>query len=322
MAEKKFLDYDGLKEFLAKLEEKFGPYGALTFKGTVANVAGLPAVSGTTIGDMYTVLAAGKTTADFTDGAGKEVAANSEVAAVKVSGTTETTIFSKDDGTSYVTADLSSYVPAGTVGSGTKVCEVYVADGTETYLTEGHWYVTENGAAFYDATVLADDFADFTKESISNEDALAELGDKYTGGAFVDLNVYTETITQDAMKWCLIGPVFDVSNKLTFGKAMPSNPADGDDFLYLGDTTYTYDEVTPVGTENPKALGWYVSDGAGGYELTDDETVQPGTTYYTKNEEYVQGVIYEYDTTEGWQALNSGDTMVAITKAEVDALFE
>ena len=38
--------------------------------------------------------------------------------------------------------------------------------------------------------------------------------------------------------------------------------------------------VTPVGTENPHALGWYeVDDGV--YSLTDDTTVTSGKTYYT-----------------------------------------
>ncbi len=48
-------------------------------------------------------------------------------------------------------------------------------------------------------------------------------------------------------------------------------------------TTDTYTPVTPEGSENPHALGWYVSDGGTGYVLTDDETVQAGTTYYTKS---------------------------------------
>ena len=91
--------------------------------------------------------------------------------------------------------------------------------------------------------------------------------------------------------------------------------------MYLGETTFIYTEVTPEGSENPKALGWYVANGSGGYVLTEDETVQPGTTYYTKNEQYVQGVVYQYDETEGWQALNSGDTFTPITNEEIDALF-
>lgn len=322
MAEKKFLDYEGLQELVLKIKEYVGDAGHIEFKGAVANVAALPALSGQKVGWMYTVQAAGKTTADFTDGAGKTIAANSEVAAVNIEGTTENTIFSANNGSTYVSTDLAAYTPTGSVGSGTKLCEVYIADGTETHLTEGTWYVTGDGSSFFEVTALGDTFADFTKTPVSNEDAITELGGKYTGSAFADLNKYTETVTEEAMKWCLLGPVFDVSDKLTYvTDAMPANPQDGDIVMYLGDTTYEYNEVTPEGSENPKALGWYVSNGAGGYVLTEDETVQPGTTYYTKDEEFVQGVVYEYDETEGWTSKTSGDTMTPISNAEIDILF-
>lgn len=123
-------------------------------------------------------------------------------------------------------------------------------------------------------------------------------------------------------KWDILGGVLDVSNKLTFGSAMPAAPEDGDTFLYLGDTTYAYTPVTPAGDEDPQALGWYVSDGAGGYELTTDETVQSGTTYYTRAEQYVKGVIYVWNETgSAWVAQSSGDQFQRITETEINALF-
>ena len=42
-----------------------------------------------------------------------------------------------------------------------------------------------------------------------------------------------------------------------------------------------YKVVTPVGTENPRAQGWYEKSG-NVYYLTADTTVQQGTTYYQK----------------------------------------
>ena len=45
----------------------------------------------------------------------------------------------------------------------------------------------------------------------------------------------------------------------------------------------SYLEVTPVGTENPKALGWYEKDG-NNYVLTTDTTVNVSHTYYRKLE--------------------------------------
>lgn len=324
MAEKKYLDYEGLTELVAKIKDYVGDAGKLEFKGTVIDVAHLPSLAAQKIGYMYTVQAAGVTTADFTDGAGKTIAANSEVAAVQVEGTTEVPVYSVDAGVSYVTADLQAYTPTGTMSAATKLASAYVADGTETHLVDGTLYVTEDSTSFFSVTALADTFADFTKVAIDDEDAIAELGTLYTGDSFKDLNAYTETITGNVMMWCLLGPVFDVSNKLTFGFAMPSNPAQDDVFLFLGDTTYAYNEVTPEVGDDPAALGWYHSNDSGAtWELATEHEADTATYIYaTKDEEYVQGVIYKYDETDGWEALNSGDTMVAITTSEVDALFE
>lgn len=124
-------------------------------------------------------------------------------------------------------------------------------------------------------------------------------------------------------KWDILGGVFDISDRLQFGSTMPLNPTNGQTFLYMGDTTYEYEEVTPVGTENPQEEGWYVSDGAGGYTPTTDTTVQGGTTYYTRSEQYVTGVIYVYDSTgSAWIPQSSGDNMIPITNGEIDALFD
>ena len=191
MAEKKYLDYEGLTELVAKIKDYVGDAGKLEFKGTVIDVAHLPGVAAQKIGYMYTVQTAGVTTADFTDGAGKTIAANSEVAAVQVEGTTEVPVYSVDAGVSYVTADLQAYTPTGTMSAATKLASAYVADGTETHLVDGTLYVTEDGASFFSVTALADTFANFTKVAIDDEDTIAELGTLYTGDSFKDLNAYT-----------------------------------------------------------------------------------------------------------------------------------
>lgn len=213
--QKKYLDYVGLQEVVAKINEKYAPISALEFKGVRANIAALPTVANEAVGNMYTVTTGGTTTADFVEGAGKKL----------------------QDGENVVAVDVSS------------------------------------------------------------------------------------TSTPD-MKWDIIGGVFEIEDRLQFGSAMPASPTNGQTFLYMGDTTYTYDEVTPAGTENPQAEGWYVSDGAGGYTATTDTEVQSGTTYYQKNEQYVTGVIYVYSSTSSsWVAQSSGDTMIPITNVEIDALF-
>ena len=324
--EKKFLDYDGLQELVLKIKEYVGDAGHIEFKGVVEDVAHLPALNTQKVGWMWTVTAAGQTTADFTDGAGKTIAANSEVAAVKVSGTSTKSIYSVNDGTTYVDADLGAYTPTGTVGAGTKVCDVYIAVDGDTGLTEGHWYVTDDNSTFYDATVLADTFADITKTLVEDSDAIATLGTK----TFTDLNTYTETSTEDTMKWCLLGPVFDVADKLSFTlDGMPANPQDEDVVMYLGETTYKdqYNELTLEDGADIEGLGYYHrAAGTTDPWVLADETTADTTTYdYAEKvqvEEYVQGVVYKYDETEGeWIGLNSGDTFVAITNSEIDALF-
>lgn len=52
-----------------------------------------------------------------------------------------------------------------------------------------------------------------------------------------------------------------------------------------GGVTYsktTYEEVTPVGTENPANLGWYEVNAAGKYVLTSDTTVTQNKDYYVR----------------------------------------
>lgn len=217
MAVKNYLDYEGLTYFKEKLDAEYASIKAFVFKGTVANIAGLPAIANESIGSIYNVTTGGTTTSDFVEGAGHPLQDGENVVAINIS-------------------------------------------------AEGEPVV---------------------------------------------------------MKWDILGGVFDIEDRLQFGSTMPVSPEDGQTFLYMGDTTYTYSAVTPVGTENPVEEGWYVEDGQGGYELTSDTTVQSGTTYYTREEQYVTGVIYVYDATNTeWVAQSSGDTMIAITNAQIDTLFD
>lgn len=56
-----------------------------------------------------------------------------------------------------------------------------------------------------------------------------------------------------------------------------------EDMLAVTSTEDVYTEVTPVGTENPKELGWY-EKASGVYTLTEDTTVDNSATYYVKSE--------------------------------------
>lgn len=159
------------------------------------------------------------------------------------------------------------------------------------------------------------------EESTTTADFVEGAGKKLQAGENV-VAVNTGTEAEPVMKWDILGGVFDFTDRLQFGDTMPSTDLTaGRTFLYLGDTTYTYSEVTPTGDENPSALGWYelVSDE---YVLSEDETVDAQKTYYTRAEQYVKGVIYKYNTTtSSWDAQSSGDVMIAITNQEIDALF-
>lgn len=217
MANKSYLDYEGLSLYHSLLEEEFAPIQAIQFKGTVTNVSDLPAVATTTIGSMYNITESGVSTADFVEGAGKVVRNGTNVVAI-------------------------------------------------------------NTAAAGEAAV---------------------------------------------MKWDIIAGVFDISDKLTFGSTMPASPADGDTFLYMGNTSYAYNKVTLEATDNPHDMGLYEYDNSTEqYSLTADTEPASGKDYFEKVEEYVKGVIYVYNESAGeWIAQSSGDTFNPITEQEIRSLF-
>ena len=287
MSAKKYLDYAGLQEFYAKLTQKYGV--ALQFKATVQNIAALPDLSTDPVktGYVYNIVEEGETTSDFVEGAGHVLRAGSNVAIVNVA-----------------------------------------AEGSP-----------------------------------------------------------------EVLKFDILAGFFSVDDKLTFGDTMPATPADGDTFLYMGETSYEYTKVlTVTAATNPKAEGYYEEDGSSGYQLTNDTepvqiyrafsdgtdtyftksatpqvgdavytisggvvtdtgetvdtvvgdiiTITNTTTagdltrtaasdeyvdekdYFTREEEYVTGVIYVYNgTSHEWEAQSSGDTYVPISTQEIDALF-
>lgn len=216
MTNKQYLDYDGLKEVLTKLKEKFASIDAIIFKDAVANVAALPALGAAKAGWMYTITSEDTTTADFVEGVGKTIDAFSEV-----------------------------------------VC---VNKGTE---------------------------------------AVPEL------------------------KWFVMGNVFSLKDKVSFGETLPVAPVDKQAFCYTGENTYTYTAATPSGSENPAAYSWYEKVGEN-YTPSTDVSVDPGKTYYERKDDKIKGIIYVYDAAESkWisGAADSDTDMVPITDTEIDNLF-
>jgi len=51
---------------------------------------------------------------------------------------------------------------------------------------------------------------------------------------------------------------------------------------FLAEQAKQFEEVTPAGTEDPVEKGWWESDGAGSFELSEDTTVDAETTYYER----------------------------------------
>jgi hypothetical protein len=56
---------------------------------------------------------------------------------------------------------------------------------------------------------------------------------------------------------------------------------------YYTQAPTVYTPIEPIGTENPRAKGWYIKLGEHEYTLTMDTEVNPYTTYYTKSSGYV-----------------------------------
>lgn len=92
---------------------------------------------------------------------------------------------------------------------------------------------------------------------------------------------------------------------------MPQSPVLNDFVLYIGADTYTYNAVTPEGTENPQELGWYESDGTD-YTLSTDTTVTTGKTYYVREKALIQGGIYRYNGTTWELKSATGDIEITI----------
>lgn len=304
----KYLDYEGLKRFKVKLDQEYASISALDFKGTVEDIAHLPALNAVKAGWMYNVTTGGITTSDFVEGAGHLLGDGENVAAVEViTGytavpTAQVTV-DKDpkalDWYEEVTA--GEYVPS----------EDRIADPAKSYYTADIIHKWDILGGVFD---LEDRYLEFGKEfPASPEDEQVFL---YMG--------------EDTFEYNAV--------------ATPSGRPVDQGWYELVDV---YTAVTPVGDEDPSAEGWYESDGlvpptytlsvdtnvdplktyyakTQEYQLTADVAVDPTKTYYTKDAQYKTGVIYQYDDTASEWVPKSGsgsDDFEPITSGEIDDLF-
>ena len=162
---------------------------------------------------------------------------------------------------------------------------------------------------------------------IENEDTTT--ADFYEGaGKTIDPNsevvvINTGTAASPVYKWYVLGNVFTIKDKVSFGDTMPSAPFDGQGFLYLGDDVYNYNAISnPPAGSDPQANGWYEASGSS-YVPSTDTSVQAGKTYYEREDVYIKGGIYEWDDTNSeWVNVAGADRMNRITEQEIDDLFD
>lgn len=201
---------------------------------------------------------------------------------------------------------------------------------TTSSFAEGAGHVLSSGENVVCIEILTGTYTEVPSVDITDEKNPSVLGwyVQSSGSEYalsVDItpqNGVTYYTADSVKKWDNIGGIFDLEDRLKFGDTFPSTPENGDTFLYMGADTFEYTEITdPEG--RPSVLGWYelVSEE---YVESQDQTIDSGKTYYTKDSVYKSGVIYKYNSsTSSWVAKSGGisEEMVPITSTEIDDLF-
>lgn len=186
------------------------------------------------------------------------------------------------------------------------------------------------------------------KDAVANVAALPALGDAKAGwmytiteedtttADFVEgvgkiIDAFSEVVcvnkgteSAPALKWFVMGNVFSLKDKVSFGEELPVAPFDKQAFCYTGENTYKFTAATPAGSENPAAYSWYEKVGEN-YTPSTDTFVDPGKTYYEREDDKIKGIIYVYDAAESKWIPGSADSdtgMVPITGTEIDNLFD
>lgn len=353
MATKNYLDYEGLQRLVENINKKYAPIAAILFKGSVDKVENLPVIADQKAGWMYNIKAAGLTTADFVEGAGHEISAGENVAAVEL-----------------YTGIYNKVTPQAT--DDPKALGWYEEDSVTFEDVTAELVPSDNPQALglYEQGATATDFVPTTDTTVDPGKTYYERVATYKLSQDrlpVDGKDYFTAETE--MKWDLMGGVFDLESKyLEFGTEFPQGPADrmvdNRTFLYMGPdkkvytyvaapegrpkdngyfegvftevadtsgivnpkeeplyeldaTVEKYIAVTPAGTENPSAEGWYEEDpvGSGTFVPTTDSTVDAGKTYYELKNSYVRTEDVTVDDTKTYFS----GAFTASTDVTVDA---
>lgn len=318
-----------------------GITSALVFKGVVADVASLPAVADQEIGWTYNVATKGTTTADFVEGAGKVVDAGSNVSTVEV----------------VVGVDYEEVTPEGTEDPAALGWFEYDSVNDEYFATTDT--TVDAGKTYYEEVDVLGNKWDILGGVFDISELEDEINKRLEFGTTMPEGT-PEAPIEDGRTFLYLGetsykysPVLGITAETnpaalgyfeedgsSYAATADTEPAtvykawsDGTDTFFtvsatpsVGDAVYTIsggvatdtgDTVAAVTADDIEVNGTTYARSA-----ADDDYITE-KTYYTREEEYVQGVIYKYDQTAAeWNALNSGDTFVEITNGEIDALFE
>lgn len=328
----KYLDYPGLQRLVENINKKYAPIQAIVFQSTVEDIAALPALNTVKAGYMYNIKTGGITTEDFVEGAGHIVTDGENIAAVElITGYAPVTPaadadpralgYFEIDQVNYVdvTASLATDVDPSELGlyefdgsvytltadTEVQVGKSYFEKVTTYKLTEdrlpvaGHNYFESTKVMKWDLMGgvfdLEGKYLEFGKDFPQKPESRMVDGRTflYMGE---DKKVYTlvESPTGRPSENGYFEAVFTVASTTDV-----VNPKQ----VPLYEKTEHYNAVTPVGDEDPSALGWYESDGLipPTYTLSEDTEVDAGKTYYTKgadtyartnDAEVVDGKIY------------------------------
>jgi hypothetical protein len=297
--EKQFLDYEGLQELVAKIKEKYATIKAFIFKGTVANIAALPAIADQKPGYVYNVTKGGTTTADFDIGAGHPLRDGDNVVAIN-NGTDAVPIMKWDIlGATFVIEDRLQFGDTFPSDPENDQTFLYMGDTTYTY------------------TNVSDTLTPSDNPSTASYFEYDEVNNEYNPSAdlYVDESKTYYTIASDT-------PTSDPQAEGFYELDGTKYVASTDTTVDSGKTYYKASIATVVRGDNPKTMGLYETDGTD-YSLTNDEYVVSGKNYFTRAEQYVTGVIYKYNTAStSWVPQTAGDTYIPITKSQIDSLFE
>lgn len=155
------------------------------------------------------------------------------------------------------------------------------------------------------------------------QEIMTVIGQKFSalGGAYVAKGSVAFASLPAVRTADMVGFVYNVTDDFTTtadfiegaGKKYPA----GTNVVIVDASTVSYNEVTPVGTENPSEEGWYelVSDE---YVLSADTEIDSGKTYYEK----VTTASYKFDVLGNFIDVDAIETRIDDVAKMITGFFD